>query len=528
MTLFETDSRSNLTEYTVTEISGSIKRTMEAAFDHVRVRGEISGYRGPHSSGHAYFALKDERSRLEAVIWKGSFAKLKVKPEEGMEVVATGKITTFPGSSKYQIVIESLEPAGVGALMALLEQRKQKLQAEGLFDRSRKQLLPFMPAVIGVVTSPTGAVIRDILHRISDRFPLHVIVWPVKVQGEGAGAEVAAAISGFNALEPDGAIRRPDVLIVARGGGSLEDLWCFNDEIVVRAAAASDIPLISAVGHETDWTLIDYAADQRAPTPTGAAEMAVPVKAELQAQVADLGARLSGCTSRHMELRRRQLRDLMRALPSIDQLLALPRRRFDEAAARLDRGLELTALNKRRAFERAAGQLRPDMLSARIAERRQRIGEHASRVDRIIERQLDRLQARLARTDAVLAGVPNRLMAETARGRERLANIVRRGDSAIDVFLKREKSALSAHDRVLQSLSYRNVLKRGYAIIRDANDRVLASAAAVSDGDRLSIEFADGRVAATAGEHDGEPAPAKKKPAATRPKPAEPSQGSLF
>ncbi|MCJ9670323.1 exodeoxyribonuclease VII large subunit, partial [Neorhizobium sp. SHOUNA12B] len=273
--LLDNDSPTNLTEFSVSELSGSIKRTVENAFDHVRVRGEISGYRGQHSSGHAYFSLKDDRARIDAVIWKGTFPRIKFRPEEGMEVIATGKITTFPGSSKYQIVIENLEPAGAGALMALLEERRRRLGAEGLFDQSRKRLLPFLPQVIGVVTSPTGAVIRDILHRIADRFPVHVIVWPVKVQGEGSGDEVAAAIRGFNAMAPGGPIKRPDVLIVARGGGSLEDLWSFNDEAVVRAAAESEIPLISAVGHETDWTLIDHAADIRAPTPTGAAEMAV-------------------------------------------------------------------------------------------------------------------------------------------------------------------------------------------------------------------------------------------------------------
>jgi exodeoxyribonuclease VII large subunit len=525
---FAADSQGNLIEYTVTELSGSIKRTMEAAFDRVRVRGEISGYRGPHSSGHAYFALKDDRSRLEAVIWKGSFSRLRVRPEEGMEVIATGKITTFPGSSKYQIVIESMEPAGVGALMALIEERKQKLQAEGLFDRARKQILPFMPRVIGVVTSPTGAVIRDILHRISDRFPLTVIVWPVKVQGEGAGAEIAAAIRGFNAIEAGGPVARPDVLIVARGGGSLEDLWCFNDEIVVRAAANSDIPLISAVGHETDWTLIDYAADQRAPTPTGAAEMAVPVKADLEAQVAALAARLTNCTSRGMDHRRRELRDLVRAVPSIDQLLALPRRRFDEAAARLERGLELTALNKRRAYERVASHLRPDVLSARIAERRQRVGEQVMKAERVVERMIDRLQARIARADAVLAGLPQRLSGEAVRSRERLSNIGRRGDAALDIFLKHERSALSAHDRILQSLSYKNVLKRGYAVIRDEEDRVLATAGAVSNGAALSIEFADGRVRAVAGDGDALPSsPAKRR---TPPKQQTPptAQGSLF
>ena len=296
------------------------------------MRGEISGYRGPHSSGHAYFSLKDDKARIDAVIWKGTMSRLKFRPEEGMEVIATGKVTTFPGSSKYQIVIETLEPAGAGALMALIEERKRKLGAEGLFDQARKRPLPYMPRIIGVITSPTGAVIRDILHRITDRFPVHVIVWPVRVQGEGSGNEVAAAIEGFNAFTAGGPIARPDLLIVARGGGSLEDLWSFNDEAVVRAAANSQIPLISAVGHETDWTLIDYASDQRAPTPTGAAEMAVPVKAELEAGVSALSARLKAAVTRQMDNRRQSVRALARALPSLDQLLALPRRRFDEAS----------------------------------------------------------------------------------------------------------------------------------------------------------------------------------------------------
>ncbi len=302
------ESRTNAAEYTVSEISGALKRTVEDAFGNVRVRGEISGYRGPHSSGHAYFALKDDRARLEAVIWKGVMGRLKFRPEEGMEVIATGKLTTYPGSSKYQIVIDNLEPAGAGALMALLEERKRRLAAEGIFDPARKQLLPYMPRVIGVVTSPTGAVIRDILHRIGDRFPLHILVWPVRVQGETAGAEVTSAVNGFNALPAGGAIRRPDLIIVARGGGSLEDLWGFNDEGLARAVAASDIPVISAVGHETDWTLIDLAADVRAPTPTGAAEIAVPVKADLEATLANLSARLRACVSRGLDRRRQAAR----------------------------------------------------------------------------------------------------------------------------------------------------------------------------------------------------------------------------
>ncbi|SSC65682.1 exodeoxyribonuclease VII large subunit [Ciceribacter selenitireducens] len=539
------DSRSNLAEFTVSELSGSIKRTIETAFDHVRVRGEISGYRGPHSSGHAYFSLKDDKSRIDAVIWKGSFSKLKYRPEEGMEVIATGRITTFPGSSKYQIVIEQMEPAGAGALMALIEERKRKLGAEGLFDPAAKQLLPYMPKVIGVVTSPTGAVIRDILHRIADRFPVHVLVWPVKVQGEGSGEEVANAIHGFNALAPGGPIPRPDVLIVARGGGSLEDLWSFNDEIVVRAAAASGIPLISAVGHETDWTLIDYAADVRAPTPTGAAEMAVPVKAELVAQVANIAARLSGATSRQMEIRRQGLRALTRALPSLDQLLALPRRRFDEAATGLGRGLELNTMAKRRAFERSASALRPDMLARRIGERRQRVTERAALAERIVERMIDRLRARVSGADAVLRNLPARLRAQTDRSRDRLEGLTRRADSAVLNELRANRATLAGHERMLQSLSYKNVLQRGYAVIRDAGDRPVSRAASLGAGSAISIEFSDGRVSAVTEGGDGAPGQPVREPSsppassavsarpAAAPRPAKKSeppagQGSLF
>ncbi|MBV8472857.1 MAG: exodeoxyribonuclease VII large subunit, partial [Hyphomicrobiales bacterium] len=298
----------NAPEFSVSELSGALKRAIEDRFGYVRVRGEISGYRGPHSSGHVYFSLKDAAARLDAVIWKNTFLRMRVKPEEGLEVVVTGKLTTFPGKSAYQIVVESLEPAGVGALMALLEARRRKLADEGLFDPARKQLLPYLPRVIGVVTSPTGAVIRDILHRLSDRFPVHVLVWPVRVQGETWAAEVAQAIRGFNALPLGGPLARPDVIIVARGGGSLEDLWGFNEEIVVRAAAESQIPLIAAVGHETDWTLIDHAADVRAPTPTAAAELSVPVRAELMASLADLEGRMRGAILRLGERRRAELR----------------------------------------------------------------------------------------------------------------------------------------------------------------------------------------------------------------------------
>jgi exodeoxyribonuclease VII large subunit len=522
---FENDSPSNLAEYSVSELSGSIKRTVENAFDQVRVRGEISGYRGPHSSGHAYFSLKDDRARIDAVIWKGSFGKLKFRPEEGMEVIATGKVTTFPGSSKYQIVIETLEPAGAGALMALIEERKRKLGAEGLFDPERKRRLPYMPSVIGVVTSPTGAVIRDILHRISDRFPVHVLVWPVKVQGEGSGEEVANAIRGFNAFERGGDLPRPDVLIVARGGGSLEDLWSFNDEIVVRAAAASEIPLISAVGHETDWTLIDYAADVRAPTPTGAAEMAVPVKAELEAQIAGLSARLQTSMSRHMEQRRQSVRALLRALPSLDQLLALPRRRFDEAATSLGRGLELNTLNKRRSFELIASHLRPEVLSNRITEKRQMLSERMVRAERRIERLLSESRKRLSNADVSLRSMPTRLATQTSRARDHLANLSRHADTAVRHQLVRARGEVAAQDRVLQSLSYKNVLKRGYAVVRDEEDKPVSLAAALAGGAAISIEFADGRVDAMTTEGGVPPAAVKKRATKTM---EPPKQGSLF
>ncbi len=524
---FESQSPSNLAEYSVSELSGSIKRTVEQAFDQVRVRGEISGYRGPHSSGHAYFALKDDKARIDAVIWKGTMSRLKFRPEEGMEVIATGKVTTFPGSSKYQIVIETLEPAGAGALMALLEERKRKLSAEGLFDSARKRPLPFMPRVIGVVTSPTGAVIRDILHRISDRFPVHVVVWPVRVQGEGSGNEVAAAIEGFNAFSPDGPLATPDVIIVARGGGSLEDLWSFNDEAVVRAAAASRIPLISAVGHETDWTLIDYAADQRAPTPTGAAEMAVPVKAELEAMISGLGARLKGAASRQMDNRRQSLRALGRAMPSLDQLLALPRRRFDEAAAGLGRGLQMNTANKRRSFERISAHLRPDMLSNRLAERRQRILERMVRVERIVERMIDRARGRTASADASLRSLPARILGQVHRSRDRISGLSVRSDTAVFADLRRLKGLVVAQDRVLQSLSYRNVLKRGYTIVYDDTGAPVHAASALGFGQAITIEFADDRIAAvtTGGSATPPGKPAKKR---TEKQGEPPKQGSLF
>ena len=414
---------SNAPEITVSELSSALKRAIEDRFGYVRVRGEISGYRGPHSSGHAYFCLKDANARLDAVIWRTAFARMKVKPEEGLEVVATGRLTTFPGKSSYQIVVEQLELAGIGALMALLEARRKKLAEEGLFDQARKRKVPFLPKVVGVVTSPTGAVIRDILHRLSDRFPVRVLVWPVRVQGETSAAEVAAAIDGFNALGPRGFAPRPDVLIVARGGGSLEDLWGFNEEIVVRAAARSAIPLIAAVGHETDWTLIDHVADLRAPTPTAAAEFATPVRAELVATVADLDARRRGAMRRLAERRRTDLRALVRALPGGEALVESARQRLDRAgealAVRCRGAVDARAL-RLAGLARGLARHSPRAHLAGLSERVRGLSGRVERIGPILierpRRDADALVRELARGGALIA----RRRMERAEGLERL------------------------------------------------------------------------------------------------------------
>lgn len=511
------DQPTNAAEFSVSEISGALKRVVEDAFGNVRIRGEVSGYRGPHSSGHAYFSLKDDRARIEAVIWRGTFGRLKFKPEEGMEVIATGKVTTYAGSSKYQIVIEQLEPAGAGALMALLEERRRKLEAEGLFAAERKRALPFMPRVIGVITSPTGAVIRDIIHRITDRFPLNVIVWPVRVQGETAGPEVAAAVEGFNAIAPGGPIARPDLLIVARGGGSLEDLWGFNDEIVVRAVAGSGIPVISAVGHETDWTLIDHAADMRAPTPTGAAELAVPVKAELEATAASLGARLRGATTRLADRRRQAVRAAARALPSADQLLSSPRQRFDGLAARLGRSLDVEMERKRSRFDRA--RLSPASLERRVAEARRRLKRESDQLPKCRDALLRARRTELRQTAARLRIEP--VAAVAATGRQSVTIAVKRMDGLVATQLERARARWAQAARLNESLSYKAILGRGFAVVRDGDGNVRKRAAEISGGERLRIEFADGETDAVAG---GTPKPSKP---AAKPKPPG-VQGDLF
>ncbi len=502
------EPRLNIVEWTVSELSSALKRTVEDAYGYVRVRGEVSGFKGPSPSGHVYFRLKDDKSVIEAVIWKREFARMRMPPQEGLEVVVTGRLTTFSGSSKYQIVIDTLEPAGLGALMALLEERKKKLAAEGLFDPARKQLLPFLPNVIGVVTSPTGAVIRDILHRLADRFPRRVLVWPVRVQGDGSAEQIAIAIRGFNALPEGGPIPRPDLVIVARGGGSLEDLWSFNEESVVRAAADSMIPLISAVGHETDITLIDFAADKRAPTPTAAAEMAVPVRSELLVQVDSLARRSLACWQRCQEARRTELRAAMRALPTADELFSLPRQRLDHAAARLT----LQTLHTRIARERQQIAL--------LGQRSRQCLRHG------MERRRERFEQLAQRLSSARFAYANARRAQIERARERTLALFARASLAAKALLQNRAARVERSERLLTAVSYRGVLARGFALVRAADGKPLRSAAAVTAGLQLTIEFADGRVHATA---DGAPAVA---PAAAPAKPPRrgggEGQGSLF
>jgi len=523
-------SETNVAEFSVSDIAFAVKRMVEDSFGYVRVRGEISGFRGQAASGHCYFTLKDEKARLDSVIWRGTFQKLKVKPEEGLEVIATGRLTTFPGASKYQIVVESLEPAGVGALMALLEERKKKLAAEGLFDEARKRNLPYLPRTIGVVTSPTGAVIRDIVHRLSDRFPVRVLVWPVRVQGESSADEVTAAIKGFNGLEADGPVPRPDLLIVARGGGSIEDLWSFNEENVARAAAASDIPLISAVGHETDWTLIDFVSDLRAPTPTGAAEMAVPVRHELVASAGDLERRLENATLRHLDRCRTSLRGLERALPSLKDLLALPRQRLDAAGERLSRALEAgTALQKNR-FTSLAARMNEKALTRMLVRHREIASTLSARMARAGESDVARRRQKLDNLSARLD--PRLLLRPYEEKVRRSEDLGRRGADAFSRLVSDRRKSLASFSKLMDAFSFENVLQRGFAIVRSDEGAIVRSVSQVSAGDGLSLQFGDGLIAARAGEAFGDasaavPAPKQKRAKKKVTKTSE-DQGSLF
>ena len=461
---------------------------------------------------------------LEAVIWKTTVQRLRVKPQEGLEVLATGKLTTYPGRSNYQIVIDTLEPAGEGALMALLEERRRKLQAEGLFDAGRKRPIPYLPRVIGVVTSPTGAVINDILHRLRDRFPRHVLVWPVRVQGEGAADEVAAAVRGFNAIAPGGAVPRPDVLIVARGGGSVEDLMAFSEEIAVRAVAASDIPVIAAVGHETDCSLIDHAADLRAPTPTGAAEMAVPVRAELLAAARDLASRLDLAQRRGFEHRRRNYTALCRALPSLDGVLGLRRQKLDEAAGRLARAAAMSAQAPARRLAEARARLGRS-LEVEVSRKRQAFAAIGGRVSPGI---LDRAQAlRRERLSQSVRRTASARHASVSRIRERLRQVAARVDATLLQRIARrngERYAQTARifDTVRGTASPEAILAKGYALVRDADGRPVRSPDAVTPGEIVRINVAEGefRAAVTASPS------ARARPRG--PRPATPTQESLF
>lgn len=463
--MLEAVEKHNQAAYSVSEISTALKRVVEDNFGHVRVRGEISGWKLA-TSGHAYLKLKDANSVLDAVCWKGVVGKLPFKPEDGVEVICSGKITTYPGRSNYQIVIDFMEPAGAGALMALLEKRKKMLAAEGLFDEKLKKPLPFIPNVIGVITSPTGAVIRDILHRLSDRFPCHVIVWPVAVQGEGAAEQVARAIDGFNSLKDvnnglqigslgseaisdslkgDSSSLRPDIIIVARGGGSLEDLWAFNEEVVVRAVAASTIPVISAVGHETDTTLIDYVSDKRAPTPTAAAEIAVPVRSELLVSLADIAKRGAVSAIRFLQAREDKISGLARGLPNPNTLIDTAQQRLDDWSERLNSSLPASITSKFQQLAVEVAKLQPRNLINNISNYDTRINDAGERIDRNVMRNIS----------------------------------------------EREQK-LDTLGQLLETLNYSKVLERGFVLLRDKNGRIITRSAALQQEELLELEFFDG------------------------------------
>ncbi len=449
----------NAPALSISELSNLLKRTVEDRFGFVRVRGELSGVKRA-ASGHLYLSLKDENARLDGVMWRGGVQRLGFAPTDGIEVIATGKLTTYPGRSNYQIVIERMEIAGEGALLALLEKTKARLATEGLFDAARKRAIPYLPRVIGVVTSPTGAVIRDILHRLRDRFPSHVVVWPVLVQGQGAGAQIAAAVRGFSDLAADGAVPRPDLVIVARGGGSIEDLWAFNEEAVVRAIAASTIPVISAVGHETDTTLADFAADRRAPTPTAAAEMAVPVRAELAAMLNELEARRQRAIGRQLATARERLDQRARRLPQPQALLQAQAQRLDDLGDRLRRSLSHRTDLARAQLARHAGALRPALLDARL------------------RRESERLHALRLRPEALL---------------QRIATVRQRVD---------------ALDRLRRSLDPEAPLLRGYVLVTDAAGQVVKTRSVAQGEAELTLKFADGTLAVTPRGARAKPAPA--------------------
>ena len=505
----------NEPEFTVSEISSAVKRTIEGTFDHVRIRGEVG--RVVHArSGHLYFDIKDDRSVLGCTAWKGQVAKLSVMPEEGMEIIATGRLTTFPNQSKYQMNVQDVAVAGEGALMAMLEKRKKKLAAEGLFDLERKQQIPFLPEIIGVITSPTGAVIRDILHRLRDRFPRKVLIWPVAVQGERCAPDVTHAIEGFNAFTVGGALPRPDLIIVARGGGSIEDLWGFNEESVARAAAASVIPLISAVGHETDTTLIDFASDLRAPTPTAAAEHAVPVRAELLARLEETESRRISAMGTALNYRGEKLRDLSRALPRVDALTASAQQRLDLASARLPGALSARVDRGRAKLSEASGALRPSLLARTIQGAGQRSEDRGNRLAPALERR--RAAAQTDFDKAVNRFGALSLSVQIDRRADDLAKLMRRFKQAAEVQQNQRARKLDALDRLRLTLGYTATLERGFAVVRSADGAILTTQRSAKSQASLDIEFADGVLSIGTGR--------VAKPSKIKPTPED--QGSLF
>jgi exodeoxyribonuclease VII large subunit len=537
-----TDS-SNAAPYSVSELAGALKRTLETTYDHVRLRGEISKVTR-HSSGHVYLTIKDDKAAIDGVVWKGQVSRLQAQPDHGLEVIVTGRITTFPASSKYQIVIEQMEVAGVGALLAQLERLKQKLHAEGLFAADRKRPLPFAPKVIGVVTSPTGAVIRDILHRIRDRWPCRVIVWPVVVQGDTAPPQVIRALKGFEAGE--NGLPRPDVIIVARGGGSVEDLWPFNDEGLARAVSACTIPIISAVGHETDTTLIDYVSDRRAPTPTGAAEMATPVLGELRAFVSDLERRRQTIISRILEVRRERIALLSRALPKPQDLIDAAQQRLDFVAHRLSGGLTANLNAHEVALQRTSARFRPGLLeqpqrlktdqlavsSQRLAAamtRKLEVTESHARLPQLAARLGDGLK-RIATTKGERLPDLSRRLEDTLRRTvtqkgERLPELSRRLSEAMTRSLNQRAERLKSLDQLRTSLDPDRPLELGFARVNRKDGQLVTAPDMVSAGEGLELTFKGNRKLDVT---VGEGAPPVPKPAVRKPGVTPPQQGSLF
>lgn len=498
MTDSQPPSSSNAPAYSVSELAGALKRTLETAYDHIRVRGEISKITR-HTSGHVYLTLKDDKAAIDGVIWKGSVSRLQAKPEQGLEVIITGKITTFPASSKYQIIIETLEAAGIGALLAQLEQTKARLSNEGLFDPSRKRPLPFAPAIIGVITSPTGAVIRDILHRIRERWPCRVVVWPVVVQGAEAAPSVISALKGFEAGIP----LRPDVIIVARGGGSVEDLWAFNDEALARQVSAMTIPIVSAIGHETDTTMIDYVADRRAPTPTGAAEITTPVRLELEAALYDHSRRLTVSLRRKLDDASRTLIHLSRAISDPKSLLLTKEQAFDFALSRFSNVLKVRLFHAERALITATSRFGPSLLERPIAIKLERALGLLGRLERALDQSFARARQK-ARTD----------------------ELIRRANQAVLRTHTQKKSRLETLSARLETVNPNGPLARGF--VRVMRDGVLVSSAhRLQPNDLVSLVFHDGQKEALISPKPGLEAPKPQKTERTKPL-SDKDQISLF